>query len=721
MNSGLYVKSLDEELFFNLKHTEVLAKISGHLSRVEVIQSFENPFTKPLEAVYIFPLPDEAAVDEMEIKFGDTTIKGNIKERSKAEEIYQLAKQEGRTAGLLEQERDNIFTQSLANIQPGEKIDVTIRYTDILKFDSGNYEFVFPMVVGSRYIPTTVNDGSRISPPVVAEGMHSGHDINVTVEFASQLELERINSPSHQIQIESLDKILDNQIQVKLGKTDNIPNKDFILRYQVADNQTKSSLITQNDSRGGHFAIYLIPALEYRRDDIIPKDIVFLVDTSGSQKGEPLKQCQQLMRQFIQGLNPDDTFSILDFSNQVRTLSDTPLANNLENRSKALDYINNLQAAGCTGMLKGINSAINFSTPEERIRSIILLTDGYIGNETEVLAAVEQNLQPRNFLHSFGVGSSVNRFLLNRIAEVGRGISKIIRYDEPTAEITEFFQRINNPVLTNIQITWEGEGEPPIIYPDSPPDLFTEQPLILSGRKEDGIGGYLSIYGTLAGCEPYEEIFQINFEENMQNPAIAKLWGRDRIKNLSNQMFSYETDVGVKAITETALDYQLLSKYTAFIAVSEEVRVNGNSISTKVAVEMPEGVSYQGIFGDAAQIEYERGITIGNSVTDWMEAAPAHIPPPLNPGLQIINVTGLDDIGEASLVYHLQKQILPKISGEIVFELKVKKHKIKQIIVNESASTIQDEMFVNQIKQLLQDWKVPPSIARRVIFILKIR
>src|SRR4028118_1656611 len=173
---GLYVESpAGEKLVFPLKHTEVLAKIAGNLSRVELTQTFENPFTEPLEAIYVFPLPDEAAVDDMEIKIGDRIIKGNIKKREEAQAIYEQAKQQGRTAGLLEQERDNIFTQSLANIKPGEQIDVTIRYTDSLKFEGGDYEFVFPMVVGPRYIPGTpidrsgdtdqVPDASRINPP----------------------------------------------------------------------------------------------------------------------------------------------------------------------------------------------------------------------------------------------------------------------------------------------------------------------------------------------------------------------------------------------------------------------------------------------------------------------------------------------------------------------------------------------------------------------------
>ena len=396
--SGLYVRSPDgKKLVFPLKHTEVRAKIAGNLSRVEVSQKFENPFTKPLSAVYIFPLPAEAAVDEMEIKIGDKTIKGSIKKREEAQRIYEKAKQEGRTAGLLEQERDNIFTQSLANIKPGEEIEVTIRYTDSLKFLAGDYEFVFPMVVGPRYIPGTpldetaapmtvnsstdiVPDASRLNAPILPPGRRSGHDIGVTLEIEAGVPIRNVNSPSHQLQIEYFDSPQTStaseqknglMVRVKLGNADTIPNKDLIIRYQICGRETQSTVLTQADDRGGHFAVYLIPAIEYKTDEIVPKDVVFLVDTSGSQAGAPLQQCQALLRQFINGLNPADTFSILDFSDKVRRLSKQPLPNTAENRQQAIAYINKLHADNSTEMLGGIRAAIDFPAPSGRLRTVV--------------------------------------------------------------------------------------------------------------------------------------------------------------------------------------------------------------------------------------------------------------------------------------------------------------------------------------------------------------
>jgi Ca-activated chloride channel homolog len=633
---GLYVRDKDgQKQVFPLKHTDVKAKIAGNISRVEVTQTFQNPFDRPLEAIYVFPLPDEAAIDDMEIKIGDRIIKGDIKKRAEAKAIYEEAQRQGRTAGLLEQERDNIFTQSLANIKPGEQINVTIRYTDSLRFEKGDYEFVFPMVVGPRYIPGTpisdsedkpnekleekseqksdltstpspdtdrVPDASRITPPVLKPGVRSGHDIKVSVEIDAGNEITDVRSISHQVIAQS-DQT--SKVNVKLAEGDTILNKDLILRYRVAGSELQSTVLTTSSDRGGHFATYLIPALDYRADEIVPKDVVFLMDTSGSQSGDPLVKSQELMRRFINGLNPDDTFTIIDFANSTRQLSSTPLRNTASNRQKALDYINQLQANGGTELLNGIDTVMNYPSPSEgRIRSIVLLTDGYIGNDNEVIAEVQKRIKPGNRLYAFGVGSSVNRFLLNRLGEVGRGTAQVVRQDEPTEKVAEkFFRQINNPVLTNIQVQWEGEGAAPQIYPQAAPDLFANQPLVLFGRKQDKQKGSVKITGTAAGGRRYEKVLNVDFERNANNSGISQLWGRARIKDLMNQMFSGETKSLVESVTDTALAYRLLSQYTAFVAVSEEVRVqpNGRSERVQVPVELPQGVNFEQTLGEADQ------------------------------------------------------------------------------------------------------------------------
>ena len=791
---GLYVESSSgEKLVFPLKHTEVLAKIAGNLSRVEVTQSFENPFTKPLEAIYVFPLPDVAAVDDMEIKIGDRVIKGNIKKREEAQQIYQQAKRQGRTAGLLEQERDNIFTQSLANIKPGEQIDVTIRYTDSLKFEGGNYEFVFPMVVGPRYIPGTeidasgdtdqVPDASRITPPVMPPEMRSRHDIGVTIEIDAGLKIANLCSTSHQLRVEEEGQIT----RVKLGGEDTIPNKDLIVRYQVSGDNTQSTVLHESDDRGGHFAIYLIPALEYKIDEIVPKSVIFLMDTSGSQMGDPLLKCQELMRRFINGLNPNDAFTIIDFANTTTYLSSNLLPNTPQNRTLAINYVNRLQANGGTELMNGINAVMKFPpAPDGRLQSIVLLTDGYIGNDNEILAAVQQKLKPGNRLYSFGVGSSVNRYLLNRIAEIGRGTCQFVRQDESTEEVAEkFFRQINNPVLTNIEITWEGEGESPLIYPEIPPDLFAEQPLVLFGRKRDRLPGNLHICGILAGGKKYQKTFHLMFEENEEkgNPAVAQLWARSRIKNIMNQMLAVETKSGVDSVTETALTYQLLSPYTAFVAVSDDVRVNPDSdmISMEVPVEMPEGVNLSRSFSvikSPLRINFasaRRASTLNSFAEDSfnefpdMEEDVSYAPSipeddleqevcygPLrrsmfapvkdtvnrmfepketeeeekvvtkasvvsNHQLEVISVTGLEQAEITAITQYLQKLKLPSgFCGEIVLEFTVNKGRVGRIMLDEKLSTLTENAVVEVITRSLITWKPAPSASGKVCLTLRI-
>lgn len=747
---GLFVKTQNTaaEQVFTLKHTEVKAKIAGNISRVEVVQKFENPFPESLEAVYVFPLPDEAAVDDMEIKIGSRIIKADIKRRDEALAIYQKARQQGRTAGLLEQERDNIFTQSLANIKPGEKIEVTIRYTESLKFAGGDYEFVFPTVVGPRYISQNTSDADRINPPLLPPGTRSGHDIAVSVEIDAGVAIGDVRSTSHQITTERS----GNLVRVQLANFDTIPNKDLILRYRVSGENTRATVLSQADQRGGHFATYLIPALNYKTNEIVPKDVVFLMDTSGSQQGEPLAKSKELMRRFIQGLNPKDTFTIIDFANTAQALSATPLANTAQNRQSAINYIDRLQANGGTELLNGIQAVMKFpAAPTERLRSIVLITDGYIGNEKEVLALVQRSIKPGNRLYSFGVGSSVNRFLLNRLAQVGRGTSQVIRQDEPSAEAAEkFFRQINSPVLTNIQISWEGMGEKPEIYPIAPPDLFASQPLVLFGKKSDRTNGQLRIRGTQAGGKAYEQILPVNFAQSgakqrestsaaaivtdFGNPAVAQLWGRSRIKDLMNQMFGGETPSLVEAVTNTALAYRLLSEYTAFVAVSEEVRVepDGARRRVQVPVELPQGVSYEGIVQQEESEQTRGGTRNFGGINSPLPVSPAPAtrvlpPPPPRPPqqiaarLQVVSAPGLDAGAIASLNQYLRSVNLPAaVSGETVWDLSVQDGRVVKVAIDTQTSALQATEALESLKAALNFWQPPAGFKGNLRLKLRI-
>lgn len=741
---GLYVETNEGKRAVPLKHTEVNAKVSGHVSRVEVTQQFENPFDNPIEAVYVFPLPDEAAVSDMEIQIGDRIIRGDIKKREIAREIYEQAKKQGRTTGLLEQERANIFTQSLANIKPGESIEVTIRYTDSLPFESGQYKFVFPMVVGPRYISNSdpVADSDRITPPGKKPESRSGHDIDLKLEIDAGVPIRDLTSTSHDIQT----RRQGDTVKVKLANSDSIPNRDFILRYQVASKNTTTTVLTQADSRGGHFIAYLIPAVEYNSEAIVPKDVVFLVDTSGSQSGAPLQQSKTLMRRFVRGLNPDDTFTIIDFANTTQKLAANPLENTASQRNQALDYIDALQSGGGTELLNGIQEVLSFPPTEAgRVRNIVLLTDGYIGNEAEVIDRVQHGLAAGNRLYSIGVGSSVNRFLLDRLAEVGRGTMQVIRHDESSDRVVEkFFQQINNPVLTDIQVSWEGEGSAQI-YPIAEPDLFASQPLVLYGKQPKARDGKLVITGEDAKGNQYRQVLQVNFPTDGGNDAIAQLWGRAKIKDLQTKMYGMETTSGVETITETALSYSLLSKYTAFVAVSEEVRVEDGELQrVEVPVEMPEGVSYEGVFGPsspeataAARNQAATGNLRGRGAgSPQLSVAPileSRRQPKMPTGdvaaepqkataIAILEAPELDDAAKERLSRLLGSVSVGEgVRGEMVLVLTVRDNRVQNVLLDDTASTVVSRSLLQQIRQRLQRWSPPAEVSGKVRVKLQIQ
>ncbi len=743
--------TVDPRATFVLENTEVNAQVSGNLARVEVTQTFKNPFEVPLDAVYTFPLPDQSAVDDLEITLGDRTIKGLIKKREEAQEIFEQARQEGRTASLLEQERANIFTQSLTNIRPGETIKVTLRYTESLKFEGGDYEFVFPMVVGPRYIPgrpidgegntATVPDADRINAPVLRPGMRSGHDIQVKVvveNWDGIGPIKKVRSPSHDLDIQSQ----RGSTVIELDKNDTIPNKDLILRYQVSGKDTQATVFTHGDNRGGHFGMYLVPAVEYRERAIVPRDIVFLMDTSGSQSGAPLAQSKALMRRLLQNLHPGDTFTVLDFANTTTRLSASPLKNNRANRQKALAYVDALEANGGTNLQAGIDAVMTFPAQEEgRLRTIVLLTDGYIGNDREIIGEVRDRLQPGNRLFSFGVGSSTNRFLLDRLAEVGRGASQVVRQDEKLDDAVErFFKQLADPVLTNVKVRWEGAGPAPEIYPGAAPDLFAAQPLVIFGRKKDRQPGTLVVTGTQAGGKRYEERFNLDFDPNGTG-AIAQLWARSRIKDLMNQLYGNEVKSLVDQVTDTALAYRLLSQYTAFVAVSQEVRVDpdGTRRSVEVPVELPEGVSYEGIFGQ--EVNRAPGSPLGAAPSRRRAAGtrggvrrgginrpsplvqPLAIPPgdmtestlepseprcsPVNPKIAVIKADGLTSEQLAMLKEYLCNAAgFSGVTGDVFLEVSVRNGNLVRVVVDDIQSTIGDRDVLSRLRQVLQQWRV---------------
>ncbi len=601
-----------------LEHTDVDAHVSGYIARVTVTQHFTNPYSDPIEAVYVFPLPANAAVDGMTMKIGDKVIKGVIKKREEAREIYQAAIESGQTASLLEQERPNIFTQTVGNIMPGDDIYIEITYVQDLAYDHGTYEYVFPMVVGPRFIPGARNtrntstgkkqaggwspdtdkvpDASRITPPVLKPEYRSGHDISLKLTVDAGVPIQNFTCPSHDVAQKT---ISESSVEVSIKKGDQIPNKDFIFRYDVAGKGPEYALLTHATKAGdGYFMLMIQPQASFKISEITPREMIFVVDCSGSMSGFPMEKAKEAMRLCLENMHPDDYFNVIKFSDMANGFSKSPVPNTPDNVKKGLAFIDGMSGTGGTMMIEGIKYSLDGPRDPKRRRVVLFMTDGYIGNETEILAAIEDKLGNAR-LFSFGVGSSVNRYLLENMAEVGRGQVTYCRHDEdPQAKVELFYERIAKPYLMDIEIDWGG-FEVTEVFPQLIPDLFAAQPVIIHGRYTKAGSAVIKVKGKVRG-KPVVQSIQVVFPAVEEaHDVIATLWARTKIEHLSDQMYHGTDEDIVDQITNIALRYRLMSQYTSFVAVSEEIRnVDGKPQTVQVPIPMPEGVSYEGVFGE---------------------------------------------------------------------------------------------------------------------------
>lgn len=666
-----------------LRRTNVEADITGFLSRVTVTQEFENPSREAVEAVYTFPLPQAAAVDDMTMRIGERTVRGRILRREEAQAVYNQARRAGQVAGLLDQERPNIFTQRVANIMPGENVTVTISYVETLKYEDGEYEFSFPMVVGPRYIPGTsdtngannnqaavssnhnsntndeqanpsganlngrvpptdqVPDAPRITPPVTPPGMRAGHDISLSVSIDAGVPLGDVRSGSHEIE---MGRTEGNRARVQLRNLRTIPNRDFVLRYDVAGNAISDAVLAHRsptDARGGFFTLILQPPDEPRIEDVTPKEIVFVLDTSGSMFGFPIEKAKEAMSLALDGLNPQDTFNLITFAGDTSILFPEPVPATRENLLRAQMFLNTRQGGGGTEMMRAIRAALDPSDAQDHVRVVCFMTDGYVGNDMEILAEIGRHPNARIF--SFGIGGSVNRFLLDRMAEAGRGeVEYVALNDDGSAAARRFHERVRSPLLTDISIDWGGL---PVtdIYPRRIPDLFSAKPLILTGRYTGAGGrGMIRLRGRIQGREVVREIPVELPASQSEHDVLATLWARRRIDDLMSQDYggiqrgTAREDVQ-QTITQLGLEYRLMTQFTSFVAVEERI-VNEGGVQRRVEVpvEMPSGVSYEGVFGRADQTTDSAGVmtnaqSTANAMTmnSNMSVSPSPSAPPL--------------------------------------------------------------------------------------------
>ena len=839
-----------------LKHTDVDVSISGFLTRVIVTQTYHNPYHDKIEAVYTFPLSHRAAVDRMTMTVGDRVVVGEVKERGLARRIYEAAKAQNYVASLLEQERPNIFTQSVANIEPGTEVVVQIAYVEVLQLTDGSYSFDFPMVVGPRYVPgapmtspsvvpaeltprdgvvllgpaalgvgaagevgtlgslqtgklrallmaagpvkypgdtwwgrgdatggagqatlwyrfeaaytdgskefgelytdgtgqlngrwfytdpktiagmgtgfspdtNQVPDASRVTPEPVKPGTRAGHDISLTVTIDSGGPgLVDITSELHEINRTVKERRQDGiprRVTLTLTGKKEIPNRDFVLSWrQTAETiqeatfvHTSSSHGAYSEGAGGFFTLILQPPDRVRDADVPPRELIFVMDTSGSMRGFPIAKSKQVMTRAIDAMRPGDTFNVITFAGFTDILWDAPRPANEKNRAQAKAFVESRRGSGGTEMMQAIKKAleqhvagqpgalapeqladlpadgravevavgyerirvtrqsdlyeiriredlsvtfdltddlppvlqphgvtvrlsgrwqtidgrrvlvadrawlVGREMPTPPMRIVLFLTDGFVGNDMAIIDAVRSNAHTTR-VFGFGIGNSVNRYLIDGMARAGRGEAEFVLLESDGDEaVARFTRRVQTPVLTDIQLAFSEGLEVTDIIPavGSIPDLFDVKPLVIHGRYTTPGTGTLTILGR-TGAGPYERSIELQLPADAPGHDVtATVWARARVDEvLAPHLQAVQQGNPPETVRNEVISlgesFGIMTQYTSFVAVEKSrMTIDGKPVLVAVPIEMPQGVSYEGVFGGGSRPGPERLVALNN-------------------------------------------------------------------------------------------------------------
>jgi Ca-activated chloride channel family protein len=576
-----------------LKSTDAQVNISGVIADVTVTQVYKNEGKKPLEAVYVFPASTRAAVYGMKMTIGERTVTAEIREREKARREYQQAKQSGKSASLLEQHRPNVFQMNVANILPGDIVKVQLKYTELLVPTDNVYEFVYPTVVGPRYVDQKSDEtgpaDTWTSNPYLHQGEPPTYSFNTDVRISAGLPIKDISCASHQIQIEYASPFF---AAVHLVPSENKGgNRDFILKYRLAGNKIQTGLLLFEGKKENFFLLMMQPPKKVMKREIPPREYIFIVDVSGSMYGFPLDISKKLLKDLISSLRPTDRFNVLLFSGGSQVLAEQSLPATSANITRALDTIERQRGGGGTRLLPALKSALSMPKTQGYSRSIVIVTDGYVSVEEETFDLIRNNLGRAN-VFAFGIGSSVNRHLIEGMARIGMGEPYVITHPDQAAAAAEKFRKcIASPVLTGIRANF-GDFKAYDVEPPEIPDVMADRPVIVFGKWRGSLRGIISIQGY-TGKNPFLKKIDVSQTKALEtNSALRYLWARYRISLLADYNRLNKQDGRVKEVTRLGLTYNLLTVYTSFVAVDTQIRVqDGQAVTVKQALPLPQGVS----------------------------------------------------------------------------------------------------------------------------------
>ncbi len=597
-------------------HTDVAIKVSGMLARVRVQQRFQNPSDAWVEGVYVFPLPEDAAVDRLRMLYAERLIEGEIQERQQAEKSYAAAKARGQGASLMEQQRANVFTTSVANIPPGDSVQVEIEYQQKLHWRDGEMALRFPMVVGPRYIPgeplvtegggfsaqgwaadtDQVPDASQITPPVALSPPDHLNPIRIRVELNSGIELMGIDSPFHPIDVE---QIGPGRYAV-VSKDGSVPaERDFELRWRPVLSQQPSAALFTETRRDRHYALLmLMPPQPERAPDPVARELVLVVDTSGSMHGDSIEQARAALLQALQRLRPIDRFNIIQFNSGFDALFPQARPADIAHLRQARRYVNGLQADGGTEMLPALRYALEDPRPSGLLRQIVFLTDGAVGNEQALFEAIVRHLGDGR-LFTVGIGSAPNALFMNGAARFGRGTFTYIgATDEVEAKVSALFDQLGSPLLTGLRLHWQSDNGPFSLSqtPERLPDLYAGEPLVVA-IAADTAPQRVEIEGML-GDRPWRH--QASLAGGVPGVGVHALWARHRIEDwMASGVTGESADKVREAVLELALEHHLVSRFTSLVAIDKTPARPQDSLLYKgvVPTRLPAGWSAAKVFG----------------------------------------------------------------------------------------------------------------------------
>ena len=591
-------------------NTDIEAQVSGLVARVSVRQSFRNDWQECVEGIYVFPLPDTAAVDRLRMHIGELIIEGEIREKEQAKKDYEAAKTAGRKTSLVEQQRANLFTTSVANIGPGETMTIEIEYLETLRYDEESFSLRFPLTLTPRYIAgtplpgrkgngwspdtTSVPDASLITPPVVTRSRD--HKISFEATIDAGVPLEFIASRYHPIDVNDE----SGRYEIRLAEASTPMDHDLELTWRpVADKAPRATVFTETKEGQPHLLVMLLPPNEASAPTTeIPRELIFVIDTSGSMYGTSLSQATSALTLALDGLHPTDRFNVIQFNSVTSALFRSSVDATTNNLGVAKRYVQGLKANGGTEMRPAISQALNYPRSESHLRQVIFITDGSVGNEHDLFRLIERDLRDTR-LFTVGIGSAPNSWFMRKTAEAGRGTFTLISaLHEVNEKMGRLFGKLEQPQITDITVEWP-DGTTIESYPQTIPDLYSGEPIVINARleTEPKQGDLLKISGNSAlgtwGAE-------VMINDGDLSPGVAALWARARIEDLMDRERQGAAKEEIRiAVIDTAMSHHLVSKYTSLVAVDktpvrpQHIKLNKEQVPNL----LPYGQSVNAIFG----------------------------------------------------------------------------------------------------------------------------